>query len=936
MAGMETWRRKISLVLVIALLFTPILQASAEEISEETTQMEILAETTAETESPPETEALPETEVPQETEAPPETEVPLETEAPPETETTSESEVPQETLKMEMELFSFRPSFATIADVLTLESWENLPEIQGTVVFVSVNQVVLQDDSGGIRLALSDTSGIAVGDLLQVTVCRSGSGFKAEAFEKVGTSELPIQEAALTEGREAVRIWVKGVTLDYMALIQNENSFQLIGKVPEGIQIGDRVDVCGVMLDGMFYADTITLAENQEPEHQEPGSGMDCQWNFYFGQLHAHTDISDGKGTVEEAFAYASQVENLDFFAVTDHSNAFDNGEQGSLKTDGSLISQEWAAGKAAAASVTDGSFVGIFGYEMTWQEDKAIGHISTFGTPGWQTRDQEGMKNLNGYLNALAAVPDSVSQFNHPGTVYGDFKKFSGHTPQYDARVHLLEVGGEGDFTAYGAFTKALDAGWHLAPSNNQNNHNGNWGDENQARTVVLAQTLTEEAIYDAIRNYRVYATEDGDLRILYQLNHRIMGSEISKTETLTATILVEDGSGDPVGRIEVITDGGQVVASTTLSDSHGECSLNIAGDGSYYYLRILRNEKIVAVTAPVWVETYEDVGISDLTADKEKPVQGETVALDLTLFNHESLPFVVESVTFAVGKEEIGKVDRPGTVASLGTLTVPLTYAREVPGAVTVVATVKGSIGGLSRSYQKTLALRFRALEAPKQSVDKVRKGMLGESYRIRGYVTAGTANPFNTFPDSIYLQDDTGGMEIMDFAWAGIQLGTPVEVEGILRSAGGNLVLAMTDYQVLEEAFYRYVPETMKHAEAMDYETHGGELLQIEGHVVSLTQTPDKLGVSRFTLRDAMGEMATVIVEDGIGSGAYGTNALATDVKMTRAVRAMGLLHIDEYGQTVLRVRNCDEVAYVPPRRDPSNPRTGDWLGRLIYGK
>ena len=256
--------------------------------------------------------------------------------------------------------------------------------------------------------------------------------------------------------------------------------------------------------------------------------------------------------------------------------------------------------------------------------------------------------------------------------------------------------------------------------------------------------------------------------------------------------------------------------------------------------------------------------------------------------------------------------------------------------PFTVTVVATVKGSIGGLSRSYQKTLALRFRAPEAPKQSVDKVRKGILGESYRIRGYVTAGTANPFNTFPDSIYLQDDTGGMEIMDFAWAGIQLGTPVEVEGILRSAGGNLVLAMTDYQVLEEAFYRYVPETMKHAEAMDYETHGGELLQIEGHVVSLTQTPDKLGVSRFTLRDAMGEMATVIVEDGIGSGAYGTNALATDVKMTRAVRAMGLLHIDEYGQTVLRVRNCDEVAYVPPRRDPSNPRTGDWLGRLIYGK
>ena len=81
--------------------------------------------------------------------------------------------------------------------------------------------------------------------------------------------------------------------------------------------------------------------------------------------------------------------------------------------------------------------------------------------------------------------------------------------------------------------------------------------------------------------------------------------------------------------------------------------------------------------------------------------------------------------------------------------------------------------------------------------------------------------------------------------------------------------------------------------------------------------------------------MGDLATVVVEDGIGSGAYGTNELAEEVKNTRCVRAMGLLHIDEYGQPVLRVRNCDEVAYVPPRRDPSNPGTGDWLGRLLYG-
>ena len=48
-------------------------------------------------------------------------------------------------------------------------------------------------------------------------------------------------------------------------------------------------------------------------------------YRLYFGQLHSHTDISDGAGSVTEAFEHAYDVENLDFLAVTDHSNSFDN-----------------------------------------------------------------------------------------------------------------------------------------------------------------------------------------------------------------------------------------------------------------------------------------------------------------------------------------------------------------------------------------------------------------------------------------------------------------------------------------------------------------------------------------------------------------------------------------------------------------------------------
>ena len=449
----------------------------------------------------------------------------------------------------------------------------------------------------------------------------------------------------------------------------------------------------------------------------------------------------------------------------------------------------------------------------------------------------------------------------------------------------------------------------------------------------MVLAKELTEEAIYDAIRHFRVYATEDADLKIEYRLNDRIMGSVIGETETLTATILLADGSGDPIGLLEIITEEGDVAAAVSATEASGEYTLNFANCGSYYYLRIRRDGETIAVTAPVWLENYEDLGIADFSSDVSTPMQGEAVTLSLTLFNHEDLPFLLENVTFSAGSQVIKSLDNPGSVAPVEKLTIPLTYTQDTAGSVTITATVTGSIGGLKRSYQKTLTLYYQAPKAKPQSVKTVRSGLLGEPYRIRGYVTAGTSKPHNSFPGSIYLQDDSGGIQITDFYQKGIQVGAPMEIQGILRSQQGNLVLSFTDGDVLEEDFYRYVPETMLHGEAMDYETHGGQLLQIEGHVISVTKTADGKGVSRFTLRDYAGDLATVIVEDGIGSGAYGTNELASEVIPSRSVRAMGLLHIDEFGKTVLRVRNCDEVVYVPPVKDPTNPKSGDWLAWLL---
>ena len=75
-----------------------------------------------------------------------------------------------------------------------------------------------------------------------------------------------------------------------------------------------------------------------------------------------------------------------------------------------------------------------------------------------------------------------------------------------------------------------ALDKGWHVAPTNNQDNHKGRWGNANEARDVILTDNFTEEGIYQALRDLRAYSTEDKNLEIYYTLNGQKLGTTITE----------------------------------------------------------------------------------------------------------------------------------------------------------------------------------------------------------------------------------------------------------------------------------------------------------------------------------------------------------------------------------------------------------------------
>lgn len=455
------------------------------------------------------------------------------------------------------------------------------------------------------------------------------------------------------------------------------------------------------MIDSAISTFSYTERENSE-------------YGIYFGQLHSHTTNSDGAGTLDEAYNYAKNEADVDFLAVTDHSNSFDNDLTESMGN--GETSTKWNNGKDAADKYTDEDFVGIYAYEMTWSN--GTGHINTFNTPGFESRNKTEYKQsdaLKTYYNQLKNFPSSFSQLNHPGTTFGDFNDFAHYDAEIDELISLIEVGngeglvrGSGYFPSYEYYTRALDKGWHVSPTNNQDNHKAKWGNANTARTVILADSLTRENVYDALVNRRTYATEDDNLKINYTLNGEVMGTILQdKPATVNIKVELEDPDNEAIGTVSVISNGGKVVTSKTVDSSKETVEFTVPADYSYYYIKVVQPDKDIAVTAPVWVGEVEKVGISKTEASTTMPVKGEEFSITTNLFNNENTALTVNSIEYSINGEVINTTNETITVKSLDVADYSFKYTPSKAGKFNVDVKVVGTMNGVEKIFTDVLKI-------------------------------------------------------------------------------------------------------------------------------------------------------------------------------------------------------------------------------------
>ena len=491
------------------------------------------------------------------------------------------------------------------------------------------------------------------------------------------------------------------------------------------------------MADGKVTV-TVTVKRADKKETSKTWSFTIGEATFqrYFGQLHSHTQYSDGAGSLESALAYVKALPdnaNVDFVAFTDHSNYFD--KSGAANPEGALYDMSlasaasqnlWNEYKNAVATfnaANAGSMVAIAGFEMTWSGGP--GHINTFNTPGIVSRNNTTLNSktkdagLQAYYKLLSQTEgvDSISQFNHPGTTFGNFIDFGYWDAVVDTRMYMVEVGnGEGQigaggyYPSYEQYIMALDKGWHVAPTNNQDNHKGRWGNANDARDVILTDDFTEDGIYAALRARRMYATEDKNLDLDYTVNGNMMGSIIDVPEKLNFEISFNDPDRtDSIAKVELVVNSGKVAYTwdSAADLAKGSVSVELAPEYTYYFVRVTEGDGDLAVTAPVWVGESLKLGISKAECGTSTPVTDEELTITTTFFNSEAKPATIKSITYAIGNETIGTDTTGYTLAASSTQDVEFKYTPTKARIMTVRITAVIEQDGKAYTFTKDVTL-------------------------------------------------------------------------------------------------------------------------------------------------------------------------------------------------------------------------------------
>jgi hypothetical protein len=338
-------------------------------------------------------------------------------------------------------------------------------------------------------------------------------------------------------------------------------------------------------------------------------------WWLAHGDLHNHTQLSDGAGDPRLAFP-SLRAAGLDVAALTDHSR------WASLFLDlakapgwTGIDGRAWRlTNDLAEAANADGEFVALHGFEWShaayghmnvWNSERFTDPLRTVPTMGrfWRWLETRG--------------EDGLAGFNHPGTGRLRFGGF-GYRPAMAHRLVSLELFNkledyllkDTDRGLESPLNQCLNAGWRVGLLGVTDEHGPDWGHpDGKGRAGLWLRELTRAGVLEALAARRFFASRVKGLRLDAALTS-LAGAAGARARMGTAVA----HPGGPV-RIEVDLDRGQ------------------AWEGRRLGLQVLRpGERLPAQAAALEVALPGPTGpLVSLELDLD-PADGDWVVLRVT----------------------------------------------------------------------------------------------------------------------------------------------------------------------------------------------------------------------------------------------------------------------------------------------------------------
>jgi hypothetical protein len=333
-----------------------------------------------------------------------------------------------------------------------------------------------------------------------------------------------------------------------------------------------------------------------------------------WGDLHGHSNWSDGSAVPEDYLRYARDVAALDVAALTDHDH------WGSPFLD--KAPERWAEIKRVTERFDEpGRFVTLLGYEWThWiyghrhvlylrGDGELLSSVdSRYDTPAKLWNALRGRDALTfAHHSAGGPVPTDWSFAPDPvlepvteiASVHGSSEALDSPKPIYDP--------------VPGNFVRdELDRGYRFGFVGSGDSHDGHPGlpqlvGPSGGLAAIWSDALTREGVFEALRARRVYATNGPRIWLRVSLAGHRMGESLAASSLGTdAELVVQAVAPEPIERIDVVHAGR--VETSAPGGGKREISLRWVAPalraGEYLYVRVVQQDGGAAWSSPFYLE--------------------------------------------------------------------------------------------------------------------------------------------------------------------------------------------------------------------------------------------------------------------------------------------------------------------------------------------